>query len=129
MVIVDSENTGRLNFGSRWSYGLHEFVEVKHNLHPKDQSLTAASISHPSFFRHYTMIYGLTGTIGTMQERSEVQKIYNVDTIDIPPHLPSKRQRLPLAVVDNAIHMDKIADEVVKYCKLKRPVLILFKTI
>jgi preprotein translocase subunit SecA len=36
IIIVDFENTGRLNVGSRWSYGLHEFVEVKHKIKPKD---------------------------------------------------------------------------------------------
>lgn len=50
IIIVDFENTGRLNVGSRWSYGLHEFVEVKHKIKPKDESLTAASMSHPAFF-------------------------------------------------------------------------------
>lgn len=36
MVIVDFENTGRLKFGSRWSNGLHELVEVKHGIKPRD---------------------------------------------------------------------------------------------
>jgi preprotein translocase subunit SecA len=65
IIIVDLENTGRLNIGSRWSNGLHEFVEVKHKIKPKDESLTAASMSHPAFFNEYKLIYGLTGTIGT----------------------------------------------------------------
>lgn len=72
VVIVDLQNTGRLNVGSRWSKGLHEMVEVKHQIKPKDENLTGASLSHPAFFGQYEFIYGLTGTIGTEQERKEV---------------------------------------------------------
>lgn len=50
VVIVDVDNTGRLNIGSRWSRGIHEFLEVKHCISPSDESYTAASMSHPAFF-------------------------------------------------------------------------------
>ena len=36
--------------GSRWSNGIHEFLEVKHNITPKEQSNLVGSMSHPSFF-------------------------------------------------------------------------------
>jgi preprotein translocase subunit SecA len=75
-------------------------VEVKHKIKPKDENLAAASMSHPAYFNQYQLIYGLTGTIGTEQERIEVQKIYEVDSFDVPPHFPSQRKRLPLQICE-----------------------------
>lgn len=90
--IVDHENTGRINFGSRWSEGLHEFVEVKEGLQVRSQSLTIAAVSHPSFFGRYIEIYGLTGTLGDKTERDEIEKMYGLDTFDVPPNrkMPTK---------------------------------------
>ena len=56
-------STGRVNFGSRWIGGLHEFVEVKEGLEPESESNTIASISHPSFFQNYETIFGLRGLL------------------------------------------------------------------
>lgn len=91
--IVDQQNTGRINIGCRWSGGLHEFVEVKENLQVQPQSLTIASVSHPSFFGRYQEIYGLTGTMGEEVERNEIRSIYKVDTFDVPPNRVSLRKR------------------------------------
>lgn len=98
IIIVDSD-TGRLNTGSRWSHGIHEFLEVKHGISPKNESFTAASISHPSFFNDYNKIYGLTGTIGTDFERKKLKETYNIDTFNVPPHYLSNKKTLPVKIV------------------------------
>jgi hypothetical protein len=48
--IVDAANTGRISHSSRWSNGIHEFVEVKEGLRVGNQSTTIASIGHLGIF-------------------------------------------------------------------------------
>ncbi|KIE04702.1 hypothetical protein NF27_GI00070, partial [Candidatus Jidaibacter acanthamoeba] len=130
VIIVDFQNTGSLNHGSRWSYGIHEFLEVKHGFKPKAESLTSASISHPAFFKEYKTIFGLTGTVGEEQERKEIKAIYNVDIFDVPPHFPNLRKALPNQYFqDKKVYYQAIIDEVKSVIKQNRPVLALFRTI
>ena len=81
--IVDS-NTGRIQHGSRWSDGIHEFVEVKEGIEPKTENNIIGSISHPTYFENYKILFGLTGTIGEEIERKELNKIYKVKSYDVP---------------------------------------------
>jgi len=98
VVIVDHMHTGRTSEGSRWSDGLHEFIEVKHGIQPDTESNTAASLSHPSLFVGYKTLFGLTGTMGGNVIRAEVREIYDADSFDVPPHVPNKRVNLGFRV-------------------------------
>ena len=130
VVIVDPDNTGRLMLGSRWSNGVHEFVEVMNHLKPETQSDTSAALSHPAFFNLYKNIYGLTGTVGEDIERKEVADIYKVSSFDVPPHKPCNRREVPSQLVSCFTeHTKALVDEIKKQQALRRPILILFPTI
>ena len=130
VVIVDPDNTGRVMIGSRWSNGVHEFVEVMNHLKPETQSDTAAALSHPAFFNLYKNIYGLTGTMGEDIERKEVAEIYKVASFDVPPHKPCNRKEEPSQLVSCVTeHTKALINEIKKQQALRRPILILFPTI
>ena len=130
VVIVDPDNTGRLMIGSRWSNGVHEFVEVKNHLQPQAQSDTAAALSHPVFFNLYKNIYGLTGTMGEEIERQEVADIYKVTSFDVPPHKPCSRREEPSKLVScRDEHTKALVEEIKNKQAARRPVLIFFPTI
>ncbi|HZA24498.1 MAG TPA: preprotein translocase subunit SecA, partial [Dehalococcoidia bacterium] len=57
VVIVD-EFTGRLQFGRRWSDGLHQAVEAKEGLKIQRESITYATITLQNYFRMYTKLAG-----------------------------------------------------------------------
>ena len=123
-------STGRVNIGSRWMGGLHEFIEVKEGLEPETESNTIASISHPSFFNNYKIIFGLTGTIGSDIERKEILNIYKLDSFDVPPNFESKRKVYPTQLYENKeIKEENIIIEIRKKITEGRPVLILLLTI
>ncbi|KTD32258.1 preprotein translocase, secretion protein SecA subunit [Legionella nautarum] len=130
IVIVDYINTGRLNEGSQWKDGLHQFLQAKHGLPITPESLTAASLAHPTYFGLYQLIMGLTGTMGEAVEREEIQKIYGVDSFDVPPHFPSQREHLPDFIFKTE---EEKHQQLLKYISeiqsKKRPSLVLFKTI
>jgi preprotein translocase subunit SecA len=89
VVIVD-EFTGRLMAGRRWSDGLHQAVEAKEGAPINKENQTLASITFQNYFRMYAKLSGMTGTADT--EAYEFQQIYNLETVIIPPHLPTVRK-------------------------------------
>lgn len=88
VVIVD-EFTGRLQPGRRWSEGLHQAIEAKEGVSIQQESRTVASITFQNYFRMYERLSGMTGTAITSRE--EFFKVYGLETIAIPPNVPSTR--------------------------------------
>ena len=88
VVIVD-EFTGRLQPGRRWSEGLHQAIESKEGVKIQQESRTFASITFQNYFRMYEKLAGMTGTAMTSSE--EFYKVYGLETVSIPTHLPPKR--------------------------------------
>ena len=89
IAIVD-EFTGRILSGRRWSEGLHQAVEAKEGVPINKENQTLASITFQNYFRMYAKLSGMTGTADT--EAYEFQQIYNLETVIIPPHLPTVRK-------------------------------------
>jgi preprotein translocase subunit SecA len=88
-VIIVDEFTGRKMQGRRWSDGLHQAIEVKEGLEPKQESQTLATITFQNYFRMYEKLSGMTGT--ALTEAGEFHKIYNLDVVSIPTHMPIAR--------------------------------------
>jgi preprotein translocase subunit SecA len=130
IVIVDHSNTGRLAEKSKWSHGLHQFLQVKHEVPIDEENVMPASICHPVYFGSYDCIYGLTGTIGSELERSELQKTYTVTTFDVPPHRPSLRKDLePKVCLTPQDHCEAIVRDIEEMRAKGRPTLLLCETI
>jgi len=88
VVIVD-EFTGRKMTGRRWSDGLHQAVETKEGLPPRQENQTLATITFQNYFRLFDKLAGMTGT--AMTEANEFLKVYELDTVAIPTNLPLAR--------------------------------------
>jgi hypothetical protein len=108
---VDYENTGVTQINTMWQNGLHQFLQLKHQLELKAENLTSAYISNLSFFRLYgTNLCGLTGTLGSQETRNLLSRVYNIDTIEIPTFKKSKLQKLPGIIAENEVqHLEQIA--------------------
>ena len=89
VVIVD-EFTGRLQFGRRWSDGLHQAVEAKEGVTIQRESVTYATITLQNYFRMYRKLAGMTGTADT--EADEFHKIYGLEVAVTPTNLPMNRE-------------------------------------
>ena len=92
VVIVD-EFTGRKQPGRRWADGLHQSVEAKEGLKVQRESITHATITLQNYFRMYEKLAGMTGTAAT--EAEEFYKIYRLDVVSIPTHMPMVRSEFP----------------------------------
>ncbi|CAH1387467.1 preprotein translocase subunit SecA [Candidatus Nitrotoga sp. M5] len=89
-VIIVDEFSGRMMAGRRWSDGLHQAVEAKEGVAIQKENQTLASITFQNYFRLYGKLAGMTGTADT--EAFEFQQIYSLETVIIPPHLPTIRK-------------------------------------
>ena len=122
-VIIVDEFTGRLMFGRRYSEGLHQAIEAKEGVKIERESQTLASITFQNYFRMYKKLSGMTGTAKTEEE--EFRKIYGLDVLVIPTHMPVVRQDLPDIIykTKRAKYKAVISDIAEKYTE-KQPVLV-----
>ncbi|MEK7594988.1 MAG: preprotein translocase subunit SecA [Patescibacteria group bacterium] len=89
IVIVD-KFTGRLLPSNRYGEGLHQAIEAKEGVEIQRESRTLAEISYQNYFRLYNKLAGMTGTAET--EAEELNKIYKLEVIVIPTHMPMIRK-------------------------------------
>lgn len=122
-VIIVDEFTGRLMPGRRYSEGLHQAIEAKENVPIQQESQTLATISFQNYFRMYEKLAGMTGTAAT--EAEEFAKIYKLDVVIIPTHMPMIREDNPDAIYKTqTAKYTAVANEVEELYKKRQPVLV-----
>ena len=122
VVIVD-EFTGRLQYGRRWSDGLHQAVEAKEGLKIQRESITYATITLQNYFRMYKKLAGMTGTAET--EADEFHKIYGLDVTVVPTNLPMVRDEKPdLVFQTEEAKWRLVAENIGEFQEQGRPVLV-----
>ncbi len=122
VVIVD-EFTGRLMTGRRWSDGLHQAVEAKEGVPIQNENQTLASITFQNYFRMYSKLSGMTGTADT--EAYEFQEIYGLETVVIPPNLPTiRKDKLDLVYKTSKEKYDAVVEDIRDCHTRGQPVLV-----
>jgi preprotein translocase subunit SecA len=122
IVIVD-EFTGRQMPGRRWSEGLHQAIEAKEGVRVQRESVTMATVTFQNYFRIYEKLAGMTGTALTEQE--EFYKIYGLDVVAIPTHMPMIREDSPdLVYRDEEAKFKAVIEEIAEQQEHGRPVLV-----
>src|SRR6266852_8063205 len=120
VVIVD-DFTGRLMFGRRWSDGLHQAVEAKERVKIQQESITYATITLQNYFRLYEKLAGMTGTAVT--EAEEFDKLYKLDVVAIPTHMPMVRtDQADLVYRHELGKYDAVVEEIIERNKTGQPV-------
>mgnify|MGYP000464929571 FL=1 len=122
VVIVD-EFTGRTMEGRRWSEGLHQAIEAKENVSIKKENQTLASITYQNYFRLYEKLSGMTGTAET--EASELQAIYGLEVVVVPPNTISSRvDHSDLIYGTMSEKLDAVMKDIQECQKNMQPVLV-----
>lgn len=122
-IIVVDPFTGRAAPQRTFGEGLHQALEVKENLSITHESQSLLSITYPLFFRRYQKLAGMTGTASS--EAREFKKIYGLEVVSIPTHLPLRRVNLPDMIYRTEKEkMKAIVAEIVRLQKEGRPVLV-----
>ena len=122
LKIVD-EFTGRVLEGRRYSDGLHQALEAKEGLQIQDENQTLASITYQNYFRLYGKLSGMTGTAET--EAAELQDIYGLEVVVVPPNTASARTDLSDLIYGTMEEkLDSVLKDIVDCQARKQPVLV-----
>ncbi len=122
-VLIVDENTGRIMPGRRYQGGLHQAIEAKEGIIPKQEAKTIATITYQNFFKLYEKIAGMTGT--ALTEAEEFEKIYNLETISIPTNRQVIRSdRTDKVFFDQNAKWNAVIDTVDFYHQMGQPILI-----
>ncbi|GAA0788828.1 preprotein translocase subunit SecA [Marinobacterium sediminicola] len=88
-VMIVDEHTGRIMPDRSWEKGLHQLIELKEGVPVTPPRVTLAKISFQLFFRRYMGLAGMTGT--GREVAAEMGHVYDLLSVRIPPHRPSRR--------------------------------------
>jgi preprotein translocase subunit SecA len=122
-VKIIDEFTGRTMEGRRWSDGLHQAIETKEGVEPKEENQTYATITLQNFFRLYGKLAGMTGT--AMTEANEFNAIYKLEVVAIPPNRSVARVDLAdLIYGSEKEKFEAIVAEVEELHAIGQPVLV-----
>jgi preprotein translocase subunit SecA len=127
---VDYLNTGVTLQNTIWSNGLHQFVQLKHNLYLTFESLTSSFISNIGYIKNYEdkHIFGLTGTLGSRAEQELLSNIYNIDYAKLPTYKPKQFKEIPGVIAeDDSWHIQLILETIQKVDE-GRAVLVICET-
>ncbi|CAF4218279.1 unnamed protein product, partial [Rotaria magnacalcarata] len=82
---VDYYSTGIVQSSTNWSDGLHQFLQIKHNLKMTSETFTTNFLSNRGYFTRYgSNLFGLTGTLGSEKTKQVLVDAYKVDLVMIP---------------------------------------------
>ncbi|WP_375326320.1 hypothetical protein [Candidatus Tisiphia endosymbiont of Nemotelus uliginosus] len=127
---VDYMNTGVNLNNTVWPYGLHQFLQLKHNLHLTTETLTNSHVSNMHYIKKYgNKIFGMTGTLGSNTEKSLLSEIYKVVHTEIPTYKEKRFMELPGIIVKDSNWLDSIILGILEQINLNRAVLVICETI
>lgn len=122
IVLIDGA-TGRLARGMRWDAGLHQALEVKEGLPVSPDAVPLARITLQHFFRGYEVLSGMTGT--AMDDVEELQQVYGLPVIALPPNKPVQRVDEPERFYrTQAAKLDAVVADISAAHSKGQPVLI-----
>uniref|UniRef100_A0A182X7X7 Uncharacterized protein n=1 Tax=Anopheles quadriannulatus TaxID=34691 RepID=A0A182X7X7_ANOQN len=130
-VIILDRDTGTDQVSSQWDEALHQFLQLKHGCKLSTLSLKAVFISNVTYLKEYKLLYGLTGTLGSKEERTLLKKIHDVDFVTVPT-FKSKlfKEYEPIICSSSEDWKQHIRKEVDTLTKIKsRSILIICETI
>ena len=125
------ESTGEICDNTFFISGMHQYLEVANGLYPSLDRLVGANLSHLNFFKRFKNVYGLSGTMGSEQEREEIFYFYQLRTFDVPVHAEGNREILcPLLADTRATWIQAVASEIASvHNNTGRPILVLLQSI
>ncbi len=95
--------------------GLHPFMQIKHNLQITADSLSSVFIANSEYIRLYNNISGLTGTLGSNEERGVIKTLYKADSTIIPTYKAGIMEYETNLLVEDDKWLKAIADDAINH--------------
>ena len=119
---------GRPMRSHRYVDGLHEAIEAKEGIEGRARANPSARTTIHALMSNYATIAGLTGT--AIEAADIFAQDYGAATVRVPPTFPPRRIDADTRVYfDRSDHTLALSDEVVRWRKIGRPVLVTFGSV
>lgn len=128
---VAFNSNGTVQNFTQWSDGLHQFLQLKHELAITSETFTTNFESNLACVRRYgSRMCGFTGTLGSRAARQKLTDTYHVHCVEVPSVRAKQYKSLPTYLVDNVeAWLFEIYFEVMHEIKKGRGVLIICRII
>ncbi len=114
---------GHAMVGRRFTAGLHQALESKHDLEVRPENVTSASITMRDFLSEYAFRSGMTGT--ALSAKEVFRDVYHLDVARVPTRKPLIRVDHPDKVFATEAHkLEAFLDDLEKTHATGRPVLV-----
>ncbi|XP_045033162.1 uncharacterized protein LOC116927028 isoform X2 [Daphnia magna] len=124
-VIIIDPDTGTDQTLSQWDEALHQFVQLKEGCKLTLQTLKAVFISNATYINQYPYIYGLSGTLGSEQEKHFLQDTFKSTFYYNHTHIPRLfEQKLAKVLSTENEWLDAIIMETKTIMKEGRSIII-----
>ncbi|CAF4777886.1 unnamed protein product [Rotaria sp. Silwood1] len=128
---VDYYSTGIVQSSSNWSDGLHQFLQIKHELKMTSETFTTNFLSNRGYFTRYgSKLFGLTGTLGSDKAKQVLGDVYHVDFVSIPSLRQKQHLSLPdIVVMNEKDWLEEICHSAINESSKERGTLVICETI
>ena len=128
---VDYNSTGIVQSNTNWGDGLHQFLQIKHNLRMTSETFTTNFLSNIGYFKRYqNYLFGLTGTLGSVKAREVLSNVYDVDLVNIPRlHQKQYIQLRDIIALNHEQWLTEITSSAIREVSKGRGTLIVCNTI
>ncbi|CAF3995055.1 unnamed protein product, partial [Rotaria sordida] len=128
---VDYYSTGIVQNSSNWSDGLHQFLQIKHELKMTSETFTTNFLSNRGYFTRYSSkLFGLTGTLGSDKAKQVLGDVYHVDFVIIPSLRQKQHLSLPdIIVMNEKDWLEEICHSAINESSKERGTLVICETI
>jgi len=128
---VAFDSNGTVQNSTYWGDGLHQFLQLKHEVQLTSESSTTNFLSNMAYVKRYgSRMCGLTGTLGSKVARKNLSRVYKVECIEVPSAREKQYKELPAVLSSNKSDwMSEVCFETLHELKKSRGVLIICKTI
>lgn len=128
---VDYSNTGVLHSNMVWNNGLHQFLQIRHQLKVFPESIFSPEISNMAYFNRYTNgLYGMSGTLGSKVTQEVLQEAYTVDFVFVPTFKTKRFSEIPPVVSENDdAWLSAVIESVTRESAAGKPVLLICESI
>ena len=125
-ISVDLISTGMLQKNMKYSGGIQQFLELKHQLALSEVTLTTNFMSNFCFYRRFKSIYGLTGTLGIETDKIFLKEKLNLNCVTVPSHKESRIRFCPTSIKETEeTWKTQVIEDAVAVAKSGQAVLII----
>ena len=125
IIPVDFASTGILEMNKRYSEGVQQFLEMKHQLSVSDVTLTTNFMSYFTFYTRFDEIHGLTGTLGNISDTLFLKEKLQLACFSMPSHKKSLTREYPFQLLEDEDWIPAIVSEIEYFCDKRQAILLI----